>query len=62
VLVTAMRKAGKDAADPEALTRALESLGEYDAGGYIVNYNRDAHRGGRFVELTVIGSRGTIIR
>ena len=62
VLVAGMRKAGKDAADPEALTRALESLGEYDAGGFIVNYSRELHRGGQFVELTVIGSQGTVIR
>lgn len=62
ILVAGLRRAGKDAGDPEAVTRALESLGEYDAGGYIVNYSRDAHRGGQFVELTVIGSRGTVIR
>ena len=62
VLVAALRRAGKDAGDPEAVTRALEGMGEYDAGGFIVNYSRDAHRGGQFVELTVIGSRGTVIR
>jgi branched-chain amino acid transport system substrate-binding protein len=62
VLVAGLRRAGKDASDPEALTRALEALGEYDAGGFIVNYSRDNHRGGQFVELTVIGSRGTVIR
>jgi ABC-type branched-subunit amino acid transport system substrate-binding protein len=62
VLVAGLRRAGKDAGDPEAVARALEGLGEYDAGGFIVNYGRDAHRGGQFVELTVIGSRGTVIR
>jgi branched-chain amino acid transport system substrate-binding protein len=62
VLVAGLRRAGKDASDPEALTRALEALGEYDVGGFIVNYSRDNHRGGQFVELTVIGSRGTVIR
>lgn len=62
VLVAALRRAGKDAGDPEAVTRALEGLGEYDPGGFIVNYSREAHRGGQFVELTVIGSRGTVIR
>ena len=62
VLVAGLRRAGKDAGDPEAVARALEGLGEYDAGGFIVNYSREAHRGGQFVELTVIGSRGTVIR
>lgn len=62
VLVAGLRRAGKDAGDPEALARALETLGDYDAGGFVVNYSRDAHRGGQFVELTVIGSRGTVIR
>ncbi len=62
VLVAGLRRAGKDAGDPEAVTRALEGLGEFDAGGFIVNYSRDNHRGGQFVELTVIGSRGTLVR
>jgi len=62
VLVAGLRRAGKDAGDPEAVARALEGLGEYDAGGFVVNYSREAHRGGQFVELTVIGSRGTVIR
>lgn len=62
VLVAGLRRAGKDAGDPEAVARALEALGDYDAGGFFVNYSRDAHRGGQFVELTVIGSRGTVIR
>jgi branched-chain amino acid transport system substrate-binding protein len=58
----ALRKAGRDASDPEAVVRALESLGEYDAGGFLVNYNGTLHRGGQFVELTVISSRGTVLR
>lgn len=62
VLVAGLRRAGKDAGDPEAVVRALEGLGEFDAGGYFVNYGRDNRRGGQFVELTVIGSRGTVIR
>ncbi len=62
VLVAGLRRAGKNSGDPEAVARALEGLGEYDAGGFIVNYSREAHRGGQFVELTVIGSRGTVIR
>ena len=62
VLVAGLRRAGKDVSDPDTVARALEGLGEYDAGGFIVNYSRDAHRGGQFVELTVIGSRGTVIR
>jgi branched-chain amino acid transport system substrate-binding protein len=62
VLVAALRKAGRDASDPEAVVRALESLGEYDAGGFLVSYNSAYHRGSQFVELTVIGSRGTVLR
>jgi branched-chain amino acid transport system substrate-binding protein len=60
VLVAALKRAGKKASEPEAVVRALESLGDYDAGGFMVQYTDKNHRGGQFVELTIISSRGTL--
>ena len=62
ILVAALQRAGRDAGDPEAVVRALEAMGDYDAGGFSVNYSKNLHRGAKFVELTMIGSRGTVIR
>jgi branched-chain amino acid transport system substrate-binding protein len=62
ILVAALQRAGRDAGDPEAIVRALEAMGDYDAGGFSVNYSKGLHRGAKFVELTMIGSRGTVVR
>ena len=56
VLVEAMRRAG--AVSRESLYKSLESLGSYDAGGYIVNFGPNDRHGSSFVELAVIGKGG----
>jgi len=56
VLVEAMRKAGN--VNRESLYKALEGMGNYDAGGYIVNFGPNDRHGSRFVELAVIGKNG----
>jgi branched-chain amino acid transport system substrate-binding protein len=61
VLVKALRRAGKEVSDPNAVQRALEAQGEYDVGGYSVKYDSSEHRGGRYVDLSVINSRGKVI-
>ncbi len=62
ILVLALQRAGRDAGDPEAVVRALEAMGDFDTGGFNVSYNKSTHRGAKFVELTMIGSRGTVVR
>lgn len=61
VMVEALRKAGKDLTR-EKLVNALESLSNQDFGGYRVTYGPDSRSGSRFVELTVIGPAGKILK
>ncbi len=61
VLVEAIRKSGKDPTR-ERLVATLESMQSYDLGGYRVSYSATERRGSRFVDLTVIGSGGRVLR
>ncbi|EXI75643.1 MAG TPA: ABC transporter substrate-binding protein [Candidatus Accumulibacter phosphatis] len=61
VLVEALRKAGKDPTR-EKLVAALESMQSHDLGGYRVSYSANDRTGSRFVDLTVIGSGGRVLR
>jgi ABC-type branched-subunit amino acid transport system substrate-binding protein len=61
VLVEGLKRAGPSPS-PIALVKSLETLRDFDLGGYYVTYKPDAHTGSRFVELDVIGSRGDVIR
>lgn len=60
VLVDALRKQGKDVSR-EKLVSTLESLNQ-DFGGYRVSYGPDSRQGSRFVELTVIGPGGKVLK
>ena len=42
--------------------KALESLGHYDLGGVTVNYSPDNRVGSRYVEVTVIGRTGRLMK
>lgn len=61
VMVEGIRRAGKDLTR-EKLATTLENLGSYDLGGYKVSYSPSDHNGSRFVDLTVIGSGGRVLR
>ena len=61
VMVEGMKRAGKDLTR-DKLTTALESMGSYDLGGYRVSYSTSNHNGSRFVDLTVIGNGGKVLR
>ncbi|MFN2646696.1 MAG: ABC transporter substrate-binding protein [Burkholderiales bacterium] len=54
VMVEALRRAGPRLTR-EAFMRELESLREFDTGGYILGFSPSQHNGSSFVELTVIG-------
>jgi branched-chain amino acid transport system substrate-binding protein len=61
VLVEGLKRAGSNPT-PASLTRSLETMNDYDAGGYFVSYKPGAHAGGNFVEITVINSIGAVTR
>ncbi|HZX32335.1 MAG TPA: ABC transporter substrate-binding protein [Rhodocyclaceae bacterium] len=60
VLVDALKKQGKDVSR-EKLVSTLEGLNQ-DFGGYRVGYTADSRQGSRFVELTVIGPGGKVLK
>ncbi|TMH87676.1 MAG: ABC transporter substrate-binding protein [Betaproteobacteria bacterium] len=57
VLVEAIRRAG---ANPtrEGLLKTLDSIQNFNVGGYLVDFSPSNHNGSRFVELTAIGKSG----
>ena len=61
VLVEGLRRAGP-APTRAKLIKALESMGNYDLGGVTVNYSPENRIGSRYVELTVIGRAGRLMK
>jgi ABC-type branched-subunit amino acid transport system substrate-binding protein len=61
VLVEGLRRAGRDVTR-EKLVTALETLNDFDVGGFTVTYSGGDHTGSRFVELTAIGRDGVFVR
>ncbi len=60
-LVEGLKRAGKDLSR-DKLVSALESVNNADFGGYRVNYAPGSRLGSRFVELTVIGPGGKVLK
>ena len=61
ILVEGLRRAGRDLTR-EKLIAALETMHDEDFGGFRVNFSRTDHAASKFVELTVIGRDGQILR
>jgi ABC-type branched-subunit amino acid transport system substrate-binding protein len=61
VLVEGIRKAGQDL-NREKLIAVLDGMRDYDIGGYKVSYSPANHGGSNFVDLTVIGTGGRVLR
>lgn len=61
VLVEGLRRAGRDLTR-EKLIAALETMNDYDVGGFTVTYTPTDHSGSRFIELTAIGKDGAFVR
>jgi len=57
VLVEGMKRAGRDVTR-ESLYKSLAGLGQYDAGGYTVNFGPELRQGSHYVELAVISKNG----
>jgi ABC-type branched-subunit amino acid transport system substrate-binding protein len=61
VLVEALRRAGPEPTRARVLT-ALQNLREYDVGGFKISFGGDNRVGSRYVEVTVIGREGKLLR
>lgn len=61
VLVEGLRRAGPQLTR-EKLIGALESMHSHDLGGYTVSYSPTDRSGSKYVEITVIGKDGKILR
>jgi ABC-type branched-subunit amino acid transport system substrate-binding protein len=61
LLAEGLRRAG---ANPNAqkLVAALEAMHDVDLGGVFVNYSARNHDGSHFVELSIVGQNGKLIR
>ena len=46
----------------EKLFAALESMGNVDLGGFVVDFSPANHSGSKFVDLTMIGHRGKFLK
>ncbi|TFW04908.1 ABC transporter substrate-binding protein [Oxalobacteraceae bacterium OM1] len=61
VLVEGLKRSGS-APTREKVIQALETLNAYDVGGFTVNFSPTNRIGSRFVEITVIGKDGRLLR
>ena len=61
ILVEGLRRAGRDLTR-EKLIAALETIHDEGFGGFRVNFSPTNHAASKFVELTVIGKDGQILR
>lgn len=61
VMVEALQRAGPQLSR-EKLLAALDGMRPYDSGGFTVNYNGKDRLGSRFVEVTIVGNGGRLMR
>ena len=61
VMVEGLRRAGRKL-DRESFVRAMESMGDYDTGGFKVSYGPNTRAGSKFVDLTIISRDQKFVR
>ena len=61
VMVEGLNRAGRKL-DREGFIRAMESIREWDAGGFKVSYGPDNHNGSKWVDLTIISKDQKFVR
>jgi branched-chain amino acid transport system substrate-binding protein len=61
VLVEGLRRAGKEPTR-EKFINAMDTMSNYEIGGFAVKFAPDNHNGSQFVELSMIGREGKFIR
>ena len=61
LLTEALQRAGKNPSSAK-VAQSLQSLGRVDLGGFILDFSPNNRTGSRFVEVTVIGGEGRLLR
>jgi branched-chain amino acid transport system substrate-binding protein len=61
VLTEGLRRAGKGLSR-ESLMTVLESLKDFNMGGFAVTYGPKDHEGSSYTDLTIIGRGGKFVR
>lgn len=61
VMVEGLRRSGKKL-DREGFVKAMESMSDYDAGGFKVSYGAATRSGSKFVDLTIISKDEKFVR
>jgi branched-chain amino acid transport system substrate-binding protein len=61
VMVEGLRRAGRKL-DRDSFIRAMETMSDYDAGGFKVSYGPENHNGSKFVDLTIISKDQKFVR
>ena len=62
VFTEGLRRAGTKSLSRDSFITALESLRDYNLGGFSVNYSEKSHEGSRFTDITIIGRGGKFMR
>ncbi len=62
VLSEGLRRVGGKGLTREGLITALESIRDYNMGGFTINYSAKSHEGSRYTDLTTIGRGVKFIR
>ena len=58
VLTEGLRRAGGKNLSRDDLTTALESLRDYNMGGFTVSYSPKSHEGSHYTDMTIVGRGG----
>jgi ABC-type branched-subunit amino acid transport system substrate-binding protein len=58
-VVEALRRGG-NSPSPEGLINGLESLREFNLGGFYVDFNPQKHTGSKYVDLTILTAEGRV--
>ncbi len=61
VMVEGLRRAGKSLTR-ESFVKAMETMGDYDAGGFKVSFGPGRHSGSQYVDLTIISRDQKFVR
>jgi len=61
LVAEAVRRAGKTPT-PQSLIAALETIRDFDVGGFLINYRPSDHTGATFVEISIIDRRGEFLQ
>ena len=62
VFTEVLRRAGGKNLSREGFITALQTLRDYNRGGFTVNYSDKSHEGSRYTDLTTVGRGGKFIR